>query len=287
MQFSTHKYASKGGQDLSFNLFVNAADDAIGPRPLIIFSFGGGRETGDRGNASAAAMFDEFLRAGFAVAAIDYRLGIKLAKRSGEMNQQNGTRMYLRAIQWGVENLFDATRYLVQHASARNVDPSLFVTLGGSSGATNSLVAQWNVANATPLATAHLPAGFRYAGVISMAGAFWLEAGTPLRFATRPAPIMCFHGAQDWLVTYDENQKGFAGYGPAYYFREFPGPDYPKWFFDYPDGDHVIAGLPITNRTLEMRAFMERMVINREPLSIHTIEVSKVPSSFKAMLKGT
>ncbi|MEI5680814.1 hypothetical protein AAAK29_21200 [Mesorhizobium sp. CCNWLW179-1] len=69
--------------------------------------------------------------------------------------------------------------------------------------------------------------GFPLCGVIAMAGAFWLPAGTPLTFASKPAPIMFFHGGKDWLVTYDEVQDRFSGYGPQYYLREFPGPDFP------------------------------------------------------------
>ena len=100
------------------------------------------------------------------------------------------------------------------------------------------------VANDTELARAHLPQGFRYAGVISMAGAFWLKAKTPLAFKSKPAPILFFHGAKDQLVTYDEHQGAFSGYGPAYYCRTFHGPEYPKWFVDYPEGDHIVAATP-------------------------------------------
>lgn len=95
---------------------------------------------------------------------------------------------------------------------------------------------------------------------------------------------MFFHGGKDWLVTYDEVQAHFSGYGPAYYFREFAGPDYPKWFVDYPEGDHMLAALPLINRQLEIRAFLERFVQERQKLSIHTVEHSKVPSSLEGLM---
>lgn len=274
-QFSTHKFASKGGSDLYLNLFLPSSEAPERPRPLIIYSFGGGWQWGTRGDEKLADSFRELLNAGFSVAAIDYRLGIKEAKHAGEMTDANGSDMYLRAIQWGVEDLYDATRYLLDHADEFALDPTNFVAMGSSAGATNSLVAEWNLANGTNVAKKHLPGGFRYAGIIAMAGAFWLKAGTPLTFSSAPAPIMFFHGSKDWLVTYDEIKSPFAGYGPAYYFREFPGPDHPKWFMDYPEGDHTISERPLTNRTLEMRAFVERFVVGREKLSVHTIEVAK------------
>jgi hypothetical protein len=200
------------------------------------------------------------------------------------MTKENGTEMYLRAIQWGVEDLFDATSYILEHAGEWNVDKDQIVIMGGSAGATNSLVAEFNVANNTELARAHLPQGFRYAGVISMAGAFWLKPNTPLEFKSKPAPILFFHGAKDQLVTYDEHQGAFAGYGPAYYFRKFAGPDYPKWFVDYPQGDHVIAALPSIDCQHEIQAFLEKLVKQRQQLSVRTIEEGKLPKTFGSLL---
>lgn len=285
LDFTTHHYATKNGQDLYLDLIFDPAVQVEGPRPVIIYSFGGGWEDGNRGDRSEVHFWEELLSAGYAIVPIDYRLGIREAKLSGEMTEENGTEMYLRAIQWGVEDLFDATAYVVAHAEEWNINADQIVALGGSAGATNSLVAEYHVANRTPLATEHLPEGFRYGGVISMAGAFWLPQGTPLEFATRPAPIQFFHGGKDWLVTYDEVQAHFAGYGPVYYFREFAGPDYPKWFVDYPEGDHAVALLPLMNRTLEMRAFIERMVVNGEDLSIHMIEDEAKPSTFERLIQ--
>lgn len=284
LDFTTYQYASKGDYDLYLDLIVDPSLETEGPRPVILFSFGGGWEQGDRGSRDSVDMWKPFLSEGYAIVAIDYRLGIRDAKASGEMTEENGTQMYLRAIDWGVEDLFDATSFVVDHAAEWNVNAEKIVTIGGSSGATNSLVAEYHAANATQLAQTHLPPHFRYAGVISMAGAFWLPQGTPLKFTERPAPIMFFHGAQDWLVTYDEAQADFSGYGPAYYFRNFAGPAYPKWFVDYPQGDHVLAALPLMNRQSEILAFLDRLVINGEELSIHTVEEATVPSSFEGLM---
>lgn len=216
---------------------------------------------------------------------IDYRLGIKEAKARKEMTSTNWVEMYLRAIEWGVEDLFDATSYVVKHADEWNIDKDQVVILGGSAGATNSLVAEYNVANDTELARAHLPKGFRYAGVISMAGAFWLKAGTPLEFKSRPAPILFFHGAKDQLVTYDEVQGGFSGYGTAYYCRKFPGPDFPKWFVDYPEGDHIVAATPTIDCRHEIAAFLDKLVKERQQVSVHTVEHAKTPKTFDNFLK--
>lgn len=277
---TTYVYADRDGEALKLDRVVDTSVKLTGKRPVIIFSFGGGWEGGARNDPGMVPIIQHIAAMGYDVIAIDYRLGIKVAKAKKEFTAANGTEMYLRAIRWSVEDTFDATSFVLKHAAEWNIDKDQIVLMGGSSGATNSLVAEYNVANETSLAQTHLPSGFRYAGVISMAGAFWLEADTPLTFRTKPAPIMFFHGAKDQLVTYDEVQGPFSGYGPVAYFRKFAGPDYPKWFVDYPQGDHLIAGLPAIDELNEMKAFLQKLVKERQQLSIHTVEEGKVPKTF-------
>jgi hypothetical protein len=117
-----------------------------------------------------------------------------------------------------------------------------------------------------------------------MAGAFWLKADTPLEFKAKPAPILFFHGAKDQVVTYDEVQGPFSGYGPVYYCRKFSGPNFPKWFVDYPQGDHVIAATPVIECQYEIQAFLEKLVKQRQQISVHTIEEGKIPKSFGSLL---
>lgn len=281
----TFTYANRDGNDLKLDLCSDSSIKAEGKRPVIIFSFGGGWEGGSRDDKGMVSVLETFTSMGYVVIAIDYRLGIRIAKERKEFTPDNGTEMYLRAIQWSVEDIFDATSLVLKHADDWNIDKDQIVLMGGSSGATNSLVAEFNVANETDLARDHLPAGFRYAGVISMAGAFWLKANTPLKFKNKPAPIMFFHGAKDQLVTYDEVQGPFSGYGPVYYFREFAGPDYPKWFVDYPQGDHIIAAMPVIDSVNEMKAFLQKLVKERQQLSIHTIEEGKIEKIFQNVAK--
>lgn len=285
VQRTMHPYATKDGQELKLDLIVDNAVQVKGKRSAIIFSFGGGWEGGSRNDKGLTSCVEQFTSLGYAVVAIDYRLGIKIAKEKKEFTKENGTAMYLRAIEWGVEDIFDATSLVLKQANEWNIDKDQIILMGGSSGATDSLVAEYNVANETDLAKAHLPAGFRYAGVISMAGAFWLKANTPLTFKNKPAPIMFFHGAKDQLVTYDEIQGPFSGYGPVAYLRKFPGPNFPKWFVDYPQGDHIIAAMPTIDSLNEMKAFLQKLVKERQQLSIRTVEEGKTAKTFQNAAK--
>lgn len=283
---TTFQYATRDSQKLLLDMIVDPSFKAAGKRPVIIFMFGGGWEGGGRDDQGIVPGLNQLASRGYTVVSIDYRLGIKIAKTKKEMTRDNGTEMYLRAIEWSVEDLFDATSYIVERADEWNIDKDQIVLLGGSSGATNSLVAEFNVANDTELARVHLPKGFRYAGIISMAGAFWLKAKTPLTFKSTPAPIMFFHGAKDQLVTYDEHQGEFSGYGPVYYLRKFPSPDFPKWFVDYPEGDHIVAATPFADCQLEIAAFLQKMVKERQKASIHMVVDEKTPKTFENLLKA-
>lgn len=276
---TTHEYAVKGSHKLKLDRIVDSSVKVEGKRPVIIFSYGGGWEAGTRDDPGTMPFLNYLASLGYDVIAIDYRLGIKIAKDNKEFTAANGVQMYLRAIEWGVEDLFDATSYVLKHSNEWNIDKDQIVIMGGSAGATNSLVAEFNVANNTEMARTRLPAGFRYAGVISMAGAFWLKANTELTFKSKPAPILFFHGSKDQLVTYDEVQGPFSGYGPVYYSRKFAGPDYPKWFMDFPEADHVMAAVPTFDNRPEIETFLQKFVKERQQISVRTVEEAKVPKT--------
>jgi pimeloyl-ACP methyl ester carboxylesterase len=282
---ATFQYATKDSKVLKLDRIIDTSVNVAGKRPVIIHSFGGGWEAGKRDDRIVVPFLNHFASLGYTVVSIDYRLGIKEAKAKKEITPANWGDLYLRAIRWGVEDLYDATSYVLEHAEEWNIDRRRIVILGESAGATNSLVAEFNVANDTELARQHLPAGFRYAGVISMAGAFWLEAGTPLTFKSKPAPIMFFHGAKDQLVTYDEVHGAFTGYGPVYFMRKFAGADYPKWFVDYPEGDHVLSMSPLIDNRHEVAAFLQKLVKERQQISVHMVEEGKVPKTFGNLLR--
>ena len=279
VQKKTVVYSSKAGQPLQLDRYMASGSQFQGKRPVLIYSVGGGWETGDRADRVSVEFLQHFASLGYVVVSIDYRLGIKHAKQSGEMTPANIRQSYLRAIRWGVEDLYDATAYVLKHADEWNVDANRIVIVGSSAGATNSLVAEFNVANQTKLATTHLPATFRYAGVISMAGAFWLEDNTPLVWKQQPAPIMFVHGGKDQLVTYEADEKHSA-YGPVYAQQQFTSQGYSSWFIDVPEADHVMSFAGLVDYRSEMEAFLTKMVWERQEISVHTIEKGKVTKTF-------
>ena len=254
-----------------------------GKKPALIFLFGGGWESGNRKNNGLSSFFNNLALNGYTVIAIDYRLGIKDAKENGVMNATNGTSLYLQAIDMAVEDLYQATRYIINHAKEWKIDPSQIVIMGGSAGATTSIVAEYGICNNTPLSRKYLPAGFNYAGIISMAGALWLGGeDTKSVWAKKPCPSLFFIGNKDQLVTYDESHSaGFSGYGGAYLSKQFTEIKAANWFYDYVEGDHVIAAVPIINRMEEIGIFLNRFVTKKQDLYLHTIEKSREPTDFR------
>ncbi len=182
--------------------FYQAAPDA-GPcadaprKPLIIHVFGGAFVTGQRNQPDDRIWYRELADAGYNVATIDYRLGMKGQEFKANMASLKVLR---NAIQIAVDDLLSATVYMINNAAAFGVDPDRIIVSGSSAGAITALQAEWEICNGMEPARV-LPEGFNYAGVMSFAGAvFSLQGG--VRFPQKPCPVLLFHGTADRIVTY-------------------------------------------------------------------------------------
>ena len=170
-------------------------------KPTIVFVFGGGFIMGDRNAKAYLHWFKRLNEDGYRVITIDYRLGLK-GQGSLGLTQVDA---FYNAVEIGVEDLYSATRYIIDNAEALGVDPSKLVVAGSSAGAMISLQAEWHLCNRTALASV-LPEDFRYAGVMSFSGAILSREGKP-KWSREPAPTIFFHGTEDKIVTY--NKIGF------------------------------------------------------------------------------
>ena len=186
----------------SINLYMDVYYPADGSemtvdgvnKPTILYVFGGGFKVGRRDTPTAREWFRLLTDEGFTVAAIDYRLGLKGVEGMGSIND-----MY-NAIQIAVEDLFSATKYILDNAEEVDIDPSSLVIAGSSAGAITVLQAEWELCNRMG-SSVMLPKDFHYAGVMSFAGAIYSRQGT-VRYHSEPAPHLLFHGTADRIVTY-------------------------------------------------------------------------------------
>jgi carboxylesterase type B len=60
-----------------------------------------------------------------------------MAKEAGTMTRETWLDTYLGAINMGAEDIYAATRYLIDHADALNIDSTKIVLAGSSAGAFN------------------------------------------------------------------------------------------------------------------------------------------------------
>jgi len=200
-------------------------------KPLIIHIFGGAFVSGQRDRPDDRIWFRQLADAGYNVAAIDYRLGMKGA----EFKASTASLKVLRkAIQIAVDDLFSATAYLVDNAAPLGIDPDRIIVSGSSAGAMTAMQAEWEICCGMEEAKV-LPEGFNYAGVMSFAGAVFSMEGA-VRFPQTPCPVLLFHGTADRIVPYkkiafpgiefagsDALAKKFAKAGANYQIYRFDG----------------------------------------------------------------
>ena len=245
------------------DLFMDVYEPAKGSRttfmerqkPTVLFMFGGGFIQGTRDDESYNSWFRMLTENGYRVISIDYRLGLKGAKKVG-VAQVN---ILDKAIHMAVEDLFSATNFIIENADQLRVDPSNIVISGSSAGAISVMQAEYEIANRTSWASV-LPQGFNYAGVMSFSGAILSRKGK-VKYQTAPCPTMMLHGTADKLVPYKQiavfNLGFFGGGKLVERFKKF-GYDYNMYhFIDY---GHEIAGSMYSTLDLQLD-FLEKNVM--------------------------
>ena len=279
----THLYAVKGADSLYLDHYISPVE---GKRPCMMFVFGGGFVGGQRDNEMYSKYFNFLTDNGYDVVSIDYRLGLKSLSSTPDISMKDVISLLNNAINMAVEDLFSATLYVIENAAEWQIDTRQIVTSGSSAGAITVLQAENALCNLTPSA-AVLPADFRYAGVLSYAGAIFSLKGEP-KWKRTPAPIMFFHGSADRQVPYGKaTMFGIGFYGPKFLVKEFNKQEWPHWFYDIEYHTHDIAGLPMFQNHNEILTFLTDFVKERRPLTITTTvrdkALKKVDTKFKIM----
>ena len=282
-QKQTHLFAVKGTDSLYLDHYVSPV---AGERGCMMFVFGGGFVGGNRDSDMYLPYFEFLTENGYDVVSLDYRLGLKALKTISDPSTKDMIVLLNNAVNMAVEDLFSATLYVLDNAKEWQIDTKKIVTSGSSAGAITVLQAENAICNRTPSASV-LPSGFRYAGVLSYAGAIFTLKGAP-KWALDPAPIMFFHGSADRQVPYDKaTLLGIGFYGPKSLTKEFEKQAWPYWFYDIAYHSHAIAGLPMHENHNEILTFLREYVEKRRPLMLHTSvsdgNLPKCDTNFKVM----
>lgn len=264
----TIQYAIKGTDTLLLDFY--RPKNVEGKAPVMIFAFGGGFFTGKRDSDNYKEYFKYLTHNGWAVASIDYRLG--LAEISKTPKDQLTAMFMLKglitSVDMAVEDMYSATNYIIENAEKLNVNPDEIVVCGSSAGAITSCQAEWNICRNHESAKV-LPEGFNYAGVVSFAGAILSTDGTP-KWDKKPCPMMFFHGSSDSNVPYNKLKiMKFGFLGSKYICGQLEDMKAPYWFFDVANYDHTYCEVPMNQHREEISIFLNDFVIGKENRQIH------------------
>lgn len=253
----TFHYATHDGQELYLDRYMT---DVAGEElsPVMIFAFGGGFVGGERDREYYADYFRRLAEAGIVAVSIDYRLGLKSIPEGIGLIDMIG--MLKNAVNIAVEDMYAATCYVLDNQKEWCIDPEKIMISGSSAGAITALQAEWNRCNGTELA-AVLPEGFRYAAVVSCAGAIFTTKGKP-KFEAEPAPMLLFHGSSDSNVPYNKaSVMGVGFYGSEYVARQLEKLDAPYYFYAVEYVDHSLAVTPLQDKCDLILQFIEDYVV--------------------------
>ncbi len=262
-QKQTVVYAQRDTQELKMDIYPPAVIKEV--NPCVIFVFGGGFLIGSRDDKIYSKYFKSLSDSGYFVASIDYRLGLKNAKKAPSLFNR---KPLIHAIDIAVEDFYSATKYLLQHAGELNIDTSKIIASGSSAGAITVLTADYRKRNGYDDKT--LPGSFQYAGVVSFAGAIYSNHGHP-KYAVHPAPMLLFHGNNDKIVPFKKIALfGTGMYGSSVIIKRFKKMDAPYRLMVFDKTGHAAAAFPMQSYLAQIHAFLKEYISQKRPLFVET-----------------
>lgn len=232
-QVSTYKFADRDTCSLWMDVYQ--PEDSIRKDICMLYVFGGGFVMGSRTGEENVRFFKEMVDRGYTVVAIDYRLGLKGAKL-GLFKLKPGFQAPVIAS----EDLISATEFLISNREQLRINPKHIVLIGSSAGAITVLHTDHELSNRSNMVK-NLPPDFRYAAVVSFAGAILSTKGRP-KYTTPPAPTLFYHGTKDKIVVYNKFavfRKGM--YGTKSLVKVFKRKNYPFMVVRYEGLKHKVA----------------------------------------------
>lgn len=230
---NTYKFAERDTCSLWMDVYQ--PEDSVRKDICLLYVFGGGFVKGSRTAKENVRFFKEMVNRGYTVVAIDYRLGLKGVKL--------GLFKLKPAFQAPViasEDLISATAYLIANKELLRINTQHIVLIGSSAGAITVLQTDHELSNRSEMVK-NLPPDFRYAAVVSFAGAILSAKGLP-KYATQPAPTLFYHGTKDKIVAYNKFaifRKGM--YGTKSLVKVFKKKEYPFMVVRYEGLKHKVA----------------------------------------------
>lgn len=271
----TYIFAVKGQDTLALDKYECSLSPDSSARPVVLFAFGGGFRGGDRARSSYVSFFHFLAKQGYVVVSTDYRTALE-DSGTEPASEMGFVAALQQAIFTAVEDFYDATGYVIRHAEAWNVNAGQIVAMGSSAGAITVLQAEYELANRTGFAR-RLPASFRYAGVVSFAGAI-CSIDAPV-WKQQPCPLMLFHGDADRTVPYNRAVLPNVGglWGSEAIVEQLEKEQTSYYFYRVRNAGHEVADIPMDNNRLDVLSFIDRQVLRGEELA--KVAEEKVPGA--------
>ncbi len=277
-------YSIKGADSLSLDLY-STQQPTTASTPCVLFVFGGAFVGGDRNDTNYHHYFTGLAEHGIKVVSISYRLGLKGVTDLSVFHSSP----LKKAIDMAVEDVQDATTWILQRCNDLNIDSAKIILSGSSSGAVTILqTALYNTNREA--ANSRLPPAFRYAGVIAFSGAMLSYTGTPA-YKTTPPPTLFFHGTGDRIVPYKSVRLFNKGlFGSSTLAGSYKKRGYPYYIYRAKNLGHEVSVIPMITQVPLILDFIDRYVIAGQQLQIDMLvndpsEKPMLTISAKALLK--
>lgn len=270
INMETYTYATKDGENLDLDIYLPNYDSEA-ERATIIYVHGGGFQAGKRNGEDIQKFCKQLAGYGYVVTSISYRLTRK--DKPGGFGCECPAVDKLNTFQAAVEDLQDATFFLIENREQFGINPQKIILAGSSAGAETVL----NTAYQPPYCYGLDSGPVSFAGVISMAGAI---PDTTVIYDESAIPSMFFHGTDDNLVPYataphhycDKDSPGYLVLNGSYTIaQKLEKLDVPYWLHTNCGAAHEMANKPMTEYFDEIIEFCYKFVINEEKESIQTV----------------
>jgi predicted esterase len=253
-------YAVKDTNQLGLDVYTLKGMDTNSKKPCVIFVFGGAFVGGRRDDTLFNRYFNSLTENNYVVVPISYRMGLRGAKNLSKFN----ITPLRHAIDMAVDDVYDATNWIIAHANQFGIDTSKIILSGSSSGAITVLESDFKRRNEN-IASNKLVPGFEYAGVMAFSGAI-LSFDWRLKYRTVPAPTLMFHGTADKIVPYKKIKflnKGF--YGSSWIAKTFKEKGYPYYFYSEVALGHEVSVLPMIYNIPVILDFLDKYIVQKKP----------------------
>jgi len=267
VKIETYTYANKEGQNLDLDVYIPGIDTAS-QRVVYLFVHGGGFSGGSRNGVGIQKFCKKIAQRGYVAVSISYRLTRK--GKTSRFGCDCPANEKMKTFQAAVEDIHDATSFLIENREKFGIDPDEIILSGSSAGAEavlNAAYEPWRIEGKPVI----------YAGVISFAGAI---PDTGVITKETAIPTFLFHGTCDNLVPYataphhycDKQTVGYLMLSGSYSIAEkLYQLDKSYWLHTTCGAGHGIAGSPITDYFSEIIDFCYRFVVLGTNEQIRTV----------------